>query len=91
MIKLRGWIIFICPGLATVGRNAGSSIIGGNHPLRIIGIYPKIVVITMRHIDVDIKSFPSIYRFIKIYIQAIDGFRIERIGVDTGIIEGTLP
>ena len=50
-IELRRWLILFTPTPPTVERNIGAAVITIDHPVRIVGRDPEIVIVAVWHTD----------------------------------------
>ena len=55
-IKLRGRLILFGPASAAIERNVCAAVVALNHPIRIVGRDPEIVIVAVRHSDVVVGA-----------------------------------
>jgi hypothetical protein len=89
MIELGCRLILFSPGNPSVIGDIGSSVIAVDHSIRIMGIYPKVMIVAVRNPD-RAESPASIQRPVKTGVENIHFIRILGIRIDPGIIPGSL-
>src|SRR5258708_2874194 len=90
MIQLRRREVLVGPAFTSVLRHRTTAVIGSHHSHRIGWIDPKIVIVPMRRTDGLIEVHAAIGGLEKTNVQPVEGILIDRIRVDTGIIESPL-
>src|SRR5262249_42612092 len=88
-IKLRGWLILLCPTPAAVEGNIRTTVVTFDHAVRIVGSNPRMVVITGRTAEAG-ESPAAIVGSIEAGIQNVNRIDVLRIGVDARVVPGAL-
>ena len=89
-VKLCGGLVVIGgPVLPSVIRHLCASIVCDDHALVVFGCDPEVVVVAMRGIGRG-KGFAAIGGFVVAHVHDIDDVLVFGIGIDAGIVPGTL-
>src|ERR1044072_7819985 len=70
-IKLRRRLILLSPAPAAVERNVRAAVVALDHAVRIVRSDPKIVIVSVRHLNVRVRA-ASIIRTIETRIQDVN-------------------
>ncbi len=87
-IELGGRLVLLRrPGPAAVVRDVRPPIVRINNDVRVLGVYPEVVVVPVRHADV-LERLPAIDRLQQIGVRNPDHVGILRIGEDFDVVPG---
>src|SRR2546423_2008334 len=90
VVELRGGLIVLaCPTLAGVGAYVGATVIGFDHAVRITGVNPQTVIVTMGNADLG-ESLSCIQRVIHASVQNPQSLRRAGIGKYMSVIKSAL-
>ena len=88
-IELRRRLIVLTrPALRAVETDIGTTVIGIDHPVRVVGIDPQIVVVAVRHRNRR-EAASAVDRFHERRVQHVDRIRIVRIGEHVHVVPGS--
>src|SRR5437016_4249478 len=93
VIELRRWLVVPrAPRLAAVARHNRALVAAENHPPRLIGIDPQLmIIVASRSAPEGLKSSPTITRLVDCRIWQINDVRILGINADLTEVPPALP
>src|SRR5262249_7872606 len=77
------------PGGAAVGRHGGAAVVRLDHPQRVVGSDPEVVVVAVR--GADRRPAPAaVLRAVELDVGDVDGLLVPGVGDDPGVVPGAL-
>ena len=89
VVELRGREVLVGPGLAAVERDVRAAVVRLDHPLRVVGGDPEVVVVAVRIGDVP-KRHATVRRAIQPRVHRPDRVGILGVGKDLHVVPGAL-
>ena len=90
VIQLRGWKVLVGPGLAAVDRDVPAAVVAVDHPHRIVGIDPEVVVVAVPRPDRHVERLAAVGRFVEAGVQRVHRVLRFRVGENVRVVEGAL-
>src|SRR6185369_12312896 len=77
------------PGGAAVGRHTGAAVVRLDHPQRVVGGDPEVVVVAVRGADRR-PALAAVLRLVELDVDDVDRVLVLGIGVDAAVVPGAL-